>query len=187
ESLLLQHEFHHRLRSYVSGRHGVVLRFVRLHQNGEELEAVIGLASFRRIGVQQRIDLRQSRLVLCFRSEDTRLREVQYGWHPASFCYNHLIVVRRSERPIGRPAVVFLVRQDMPDVYPAEVVPYVDDETVLVAADVEHHSSIAEEVRVAEILTYFVRSAVSLLPHDRGPGSQGLFRIGIPLPEVPET
>src|SRR5690606_4019826 len=60
-------------------------------------------------------------------------------------------------------------------------------ETVFVAPDVEHHSSIAEEIRVAEILTDVMRRAVSLLPHDRVPGSQGLFRVGIPLPEVAET
>jgi hypothetical protein len=86
-----------------------------------------------------------------------------------------------------RTAVVFLVREDMADIYPSQIITHIYDQSVFVAPYIENCTPLSQKTSRGKILAGFMRSGIALLPHDREPGSKRSFCIWMILPEFLES
>lgn len=66
------------------------------------------------------------------------------------------------------------MRDDVPDINSAKVVPDVDDETVAIATDVEHHFGWTDKIRARKVPSYLQMLRVVFSPDDPCPVPQTL-------------
>ena len=79
--------------------------------------------------------------------------------------------------------IILLMREDMPNVYPAQIISHIHDKPILIPANVENSAPFSKKTGSGKILSYFVRTSIALKFHDGKPGSQWPFSIGMILPE----
>jgi hypothetical protein len=73
--------------------------------------------------------------------------------------------------------------EDVADVYPAQIVSHIDDQSVFVSTYVENRPPFSEETGRDKILSNLVRAGIVFQPNDREPGPQRTLGIGMRLPE----